>query len=384
MITSLLLTALSFEMAPRYAPAPVAGAPTVSRRVRDWDYDGKRILGHRGYEVVVWDAKTGNPVREFKGHGERIHFVALSPDGKHAVSSAWIRSDPGGRPPKEVSTRLWSLESGEEAKRLNGVVATDLSPDGLSVAGFWRRDSDLDYEPVVASLAHQGAVTELSGLGTVRPAFGDARFVEGGKTVGVRSAGAFGLFDSQTGRPVGKSGRNSAPLQLLNPGGVIAVGSDSAEILDVRQAKVTKRIAIDPAANGTLGATAGDLLVLANRSGKIRTWSLSSGKVLREQSIEGRPISVLLSPDRAYTAVEHSPGDEMPPVNLTLYRTGSGEKIATFALPEWGRVIGFSRDGKTLLVGGSSFWIVESGTGKVTNRWNLLGDQVDSYQWADH
>ncbi len=33
--------------------------PGIERPSRGWDYDGRRILGHIGHDICLWDAETG-------------------------------------------------------------------------------------------------------------------------------------------------------------------------------------------------------------------------------------------------------------------------------------------------------------------------------------
>ena len=48
--------------------------------------------------VRLWDARTGQEIRKFKGHSEAVTCVAISPDGKSAVSGSADRT-----------LRLWQL-----------------------------------------------------------------------------------------------------------------------------------------------------------------------------------------------------------------------------------------------------------------------------------
>ena len=45
----------------RFVPSsqPVQWKASIERPSLGWDYDGKRILGHIGYDICLWDATTG-------------------------------------------------------------------------------------------------------------------------------------------------------------------------------------------------------------------------------------------------------------------------------------------------------------------------------------
>ena len=66
---------------------------SIERPNPAWDYDGKRILGHVGQTVILWDAATGKLLQKLPGHKERIFAVRFSPDGVHAPVAA---VQPGG------------------------------------------------------------------------------------------------------------------------------------------------------------------------------------------------------------------------------------------------------------------------------------------------
>src|SRR5205814_642875 len=49
-----------------------------SRRLASASFDGR---------VRVWDARTGEVIRELSGHGGRVNSVAFSPDGQRLVTA---------------------------------------------------------------------------------------------------------------------------------------------------------------------------------------------------------------------------------------------------------------------------------------------------------
>eukprot|EP00951_Prasinocladus_malaysianus_P047598 scaffold651179_cov42-Prasinocladus_malaysianus.AAC.1 len=48
----------------------------------------------------VWDLKTGRKLQALEGHGDKITDVAVTADGKHAMTASWDRT-----------ARLWDLSS---------------------------------------------------------------------------------------------------------------------------------------------------------------------------------------------------------------------------------------------------------------------------------
>ncbi|KAG6906522.1 hypothetical protein DXG01_013455, partial [Tephrocybe rancida] len=55
--------------------------------------DGKLVVsGSNDESVHIWDALTGDFVKELKGHTDSVLSVAFSPDGKQVVSGSHDKS----------------------------------------------------------------------------------------------------------------------------------------------------------------------------------------------------------------------------------------------------------------------------------------------------
>src|SRR4029077_1681806 len=87
--------------------------------------DGKRALsgGWSGDNSVrLWNLETGEELLRCTGHTDGVRCVALSFDGRRALS--------GGN---DRSVRLWDLKTGQELHRFDGhtdlVASVALSPD---------------------------------------------------------------------------------------------------------------------------------------------------------------------------------------------------------------------------------------------------------------
>jgi RNA polymerase sigma factor (sigma-70 family) len=72
--------------------------------------------------VRLWDLETGKELKRLEGHTDGVYGVAFSPDGKRAASAG------------DTTIRLWDLETGKELKRFEGhegaVDSVAFSPDG--------------------------------------------------------------------------------------------------------------------------------------------------------------------------------------------------------------------------------------------------------------
>jgi hypothetical protein len=71
--------------------------------------DGRRALsGLKDGGGVLWDVAGGREIRRFSGHGEPVSGLAFSPDGCRALTGAG------------TTARLWDVEGGTEVCRLTG------------------------------------------------------------------------------------------------------------------------------------------------------------------------------------------------------------------------------------------------------------------------
>jgi len=152
----------------RILEGPAAGASAVALTP-----DGQQAVTGGGgrTDVRVWDLSSGTCVRTLKGHD--VHAVAVTPDGRHALSASWDRTvrvwdlasggctatlkghsggvasvavTPDGRQAvtgsDDKTARVWSLDNGARVRALEGhtssVTSVALTPDGRQAAtGSW-------------------------------------------------------------------------------------------------------------------------------------------------------------------------------------------------------------------------------------------------------
>jgi hypothetical protein len=88
--------------------------------------------------------------------------VAFSPDGRLVASGVSLERDPGSDPLPEIDDgiRVWSVVTGEEARRLSGsnstVTSLAFSPDGTRLASGLRNSTVLFWEVPPAPNGHRG------------------------------------------------------------------------------------------------------------------------------------------------------------------------------------------------------------------------------------
>ncbi len=102
--------------------------------------DGRRALvGSEEGTVRLWDTGTGRELKRFGGHAASVSSLALSADGRRALSADGRRAMLPGAPAfpfsYDATVRLWDTETGQELMRLDvhtvlGVSSVALSADG--------------------------------------------------------------------------------------------------------------------------------------------------------------------------------------------------------------------------------------------------------------
>jgi WD40 repeat protein/Leucine-rich repeat (LRR) protein len=105
------------------------------------DREGKWLVVPNGDSVAVFDARTGDLVRVLAGHSDRVHAVAVSPDGKFVaggnLNGKWTAAGgPWGTLTSEnpYVIKVWDRETGEVTATLQGragaIWALAFAPDG--------------------------------------------------------------------------------------------------------------------------------------------------------------------------------------------------------------------------------------------------------------
>jgi WD40 repeat protein len=86
--------------------------------------DGRyAVSASADHTLKVWDLSTGNEIRTLHGHTEAVNGVAVTPDGRLAVSASY-----------DLTLKVWDLSTGNEIRTLHGhtlaVIGVAVTPDG--------------------------------------------------------------------------------------------------------------------------------------------------------------------------------------------------------------------------------------------------------------
>ncbi len=132
------------------------------------------------YSVRLWDIETGVQMRRFVGHTDIVWSVAVSADGRYALSGAGLQPDPLPKPngvhgfipgTRDFTVRLWEVATGKEIRRFtghtDGVHDVAFTPDGRHIVSgsldstvrLWERDTGREIKCFVG---HDQGVTSLA------------------------------------------------------------------------------------------------------------------------------------------------------------------------------------------------------------------------------
>lgn len=371
---------------------PQVWLQSVERPSRGWDYDGRRILGHVGFKVCLWDATTGKLLHEWDTHREHIAAVRFSPDGAHALTSSWVSPTPMvDNKSRDTRTIIWSLAGGKEVAVLEDQVAGEFSPDGKRVVTFSARPGKLSsFDATVWDATTGREIVKVTLDEYAGPKWDALHFSPDGRTFALVKNGAFCpyndsevvLYDTKDGREAGRSGRKDGGHRFTSVGALASFGRNTTRLTDAASGKELASVKHDLKHGWGAVWTHDGKRVAAVPQGdsEIQILDMASGKITVGDKCSSYPRrSAIVSPDNTWLAVEWGGSNSVEP-GLGVYDMTTGKEIARIALAEWGHLIGFAPDSQTLLVGGSEFVIYESASGKKVRSLKLL-DKVDGHDW---
>ncbi len=253
------------------------------RTIRVWDAGGKEVrrcgegklevvclaaagglvLAGQGVTVRGYHAATGKETVRLVGHGDAVRCVALSADGKRALS--------GG---DDRSVRLWDADRGTILARFTkhtaGVTATALSPDGrLAVSGG--RDQTLRlWETATGKEVRQFAVPKGPVLCAAWSADGRSVF-SGHFDTTLR------MWDVATARETRRFTGHKQMVSALALSGTMMLSSSHDQTVRVWDVAAGGEVAVCVAHVGAVASVAagqGGLFASAGQDGIVRVWKL--------------------------------------------------------------------------------------------------------------
>jgi len=319
---------------------PVAAARYLDRcgeDLRGWEY-------HYLYRRATCGART------FSGHAEPVRSVAFSPDGKHIVSG-------GGGKPGEL--KVWDAKTGEEIRNLEGhgnyVTSVAFSPDGQRIASG-------SFEGIIhvweSSTRRRLLRFEFPGhiQGITRPVESLAFSPDGKRIVCGAQSNTPEVFDAHTGeRILSLTGsRGDVTHMAFSPDGTRIVGAE-ARFMRVWNAVTGEEMlsVSEPGGHVLCVAFSPDSqwIVSGSADKTIKIWNASDGQQLR--TFEGHTVpvrSVACSPDGAW--IVSGGGSLGKRGELKIWDATSGQEIVSLkGHTSIVMSVGFSPDGQHIVSG---------------------------------
>jgi WD40 repeat protein len=344
--------------------------------------DGKRIVsGSVDKTVKVWDTATGAELMTLRGHDDWVGSVAFSPDGKRIISGSGDNTIKGSG---DNTIKVWDAANGEEVMTLRGhegpVRGLAFSPDGERIAsGSW------DKTIKVWDAANGDELMTIRGheriIGPVSFSPDGRRIVSGSMdwTIEIEEEPwnqTIKVWDAATGAEVMTlRGHFGWILSIaFSPDGerIVSGSSDKtvkvwdaatgAEIMTLRGHKLgVADVAFSPD---------GKRIVSGSNDGTIKVWDVSTGtELITLIGHEKNVCSVAFSPDGMH--IISSSEDKTIKVWDTAIRA---EAVTLSGHKGWVLSVAFSPDGKQLISGGGQgdetikVWNVETGVEQMTLR----------------
>jgi HEAT repeat protein len=332
-----------------------------------------------GIEEAMQAARAGKAgefsPKRLQGNTDGVDVVAISAEGKWAVSGGW-----------DKSIRLWDLANGTCAKVFQKgarVRALGISADGLS--GFWGCDAtawrislDLGKEVVTFRMPRSPSTSNYSDHSIVCLVVSpDNRYLVCGScdsSVWASKGGTVEIWDAASGQHLRTMRGHVGPVTCVavsRDGRLLVSGSDhlnpstyprydqSVRLWDVEQSRCVRELEIEDsrrrAGTTTAGFSADGSLVLAgDRAGAIRVWETRTGELrwVRMGSKRGDAVAGYAN-GRWFAAMDS--GDE---VCLVDWATGGRLKVVARCLGV--AQLAVSLDGRTLVAGclTGEVWVV--------------------------
>jgi WD40 repeat protein len=259
--------------------------------------DGKFAVSGDSNTIHLWDLATGKSIRTFKGHTNIVQNLAFSPDGKKFLSTS-----------RDGTVRQWDVESGKELKQFQ-------APEGGKVARgeIW----DVTYSPdgkealTAGAYGHTCCWDAESGQEVKRyPWTGgfvkSAVFSPDGKTILASIGTNIHLLNKEDGKQITAflAHKQEVRQVMFTPDGKQFVSGDSAGEVRLWDVEKSKEIRKFEGHSGPIHGIAftpdGKRLVTGSYDQTLRLWEVETGKEIFRFTADDKINWVALTPDGSH------------------------------------------------------------------------------------
>jgi len=265
----------------RNVPRPAGVIRTVA-----WSPDGRLLAaGGSNKTVTLWDATTGREVHTLRGHTDVVHSIAFSPDSKTLVSGS-----------SDKTVRLWDVGKGTEVRALSlpgppagakpipgmpcQVFAVAFSPDGKAVAAGGGDGLSEAGEMVLWDAGTGKLLRRLLGADE-HEVFSVAFSPDGKLLAGGTTAGSIRLFDVRTGevRREFRGGDQLRGLAISPDGRTLAAAiRKEVKLWDVGTGELKRTLRGHGNWVGSIAFSADGKALASGGSDGVRLWTLAADK----------------------------------------------------------------------------------------------------------
>jgi RNA polymerase sigma factor (sigma-70 family) len=320
-----------------------------------------RLLATAGQDraIRLWDAATGKPLRALEGHRVPVTGLAFSPDSRLLASGSGEPVQGRGMEPNAL--RLWDVAAGKEVARLGehgeGVHAVQFSPDGrvlFSAEDMCVRRWDVASRKELGTpTGHVGWVHALA-------------FSPDGRTLATagsdRTVRLWNMAARRESRVLTGCAATIDTVTFSPDGTQVACGSRDGRVVvwDAATGRETARFQVggDRWEAKAVFSPDGKLLAAASRDGHIVLWDVGKAREARRfpHSEEG-VMSIAFSPDGKWLATGHiDDRKEVKDDLLRMWDVAAGKEVRRLIgskelmIPS----VAFSPDGRVLAAVGWS------------------------------
>jgi WD40 repeat protein len=316
--------------------------------------DGKwAVSADSDATLKVWDLDTGRVLRTLEGHSGLVTGVAVTPDGKRAVSASF-----------DKTLKVWDLDTGGALRTMEGhsdwVYGVAMTPDGKRAVSASNDKTlkvwDLESGRVLRTL--EGHPDHVGGV-AVTP--------DGRRAISASWDSTLKVWDLETGVALRTLKGHSADVWgvAVTPDGkraVSASGDQTLKVWDLDTGRALRTLGGHSAwVNGVAVTPDGKRAVSASGDKTLKVWDLDTGRLVRtleghSDSVKGVAVTrdgkraVSASEDKALKVWDLGTGDA-----LRRLEGHSDGVLGVAVMPDGKRAVSASQD-KTLKV-----WDLETG-----------------------
>jgi WD40 repeat protein/serine/threonine protein kinase len=253
--------------------------------------DGTRVVtGGQDHTARVWDARTGRPLLELKGHTDTVRSMAFSPDGTWLVTASDDRT-----------ARVWDARTATSRLELKGhtgaVWSAAFSPDGTRIITGSEDGTAKVWDAKTAA-------PQLELKGHSESVHSAAFSPDGTRIVTGGGAHVARVWDARTGTmQLELMGHGHIVMSVaFSPDGtriVTACGDQKARVWDARTGTI--QLTLQGHTSGVEGVAFspdGTRIVTGSTDQTVKVWDARSGAIqLDLKGHTGRVMSVAFSPD---------------------------------------------------------------------------------------